>query len=201
MIDEDVRRFGVPVHVERVTAEHIVALHMTGDLEYRTAPNGQVLPFKLDGEKAYQLEDRYRSVEGPAKPGHSPEVDAELNARYCGAHWPSAPGAARVARELFSGAQMKSSPAARAMHSPERAMVKSIYARKTVAFLKGGIPSSLWRVLEMAATGSTSESVGQSRGHYGKYGSAVGTELVRVALEALMELYAEYDGCHQELAS
>lgn len=200
-VDEDVARgYGTDMRVERVTGDHLVALHMSGDLEYRRAQNGQVLPFKRDGEHAYQLEDRYRAEAGSAQPEHPAEVELELNGRYSGAAWPKAPGAARSARQLFAGAQMKTKTPPRTFHSPAEAMVRSIYAAKTIAFLKGGMPSGLWSVLEMAATGSTAEQIGESRGHNGKYASAVGTELQRLALDALVEIYADYDGCHQEAA-
>ncbi|MHA6731084.1 hypothetical protein [Devosia sp. A369] len=200
-VDEDVaRRFGADLIVEKVTGDHLVALHMSGDLEYRRAPDGQVLPFKKDGEKAYQLEDRYRGEKGSARPEHPQDVEAELNGRYDGAAWPKAPGAARSARQVFHGAQIKTRAAPRTFHSPEESIVKSIYAAKTLAFIKGGLPAGLWAVLEMAATGSTSESIGEGRGHSGRYASAVGTELQRIALEALIEVYADYDGCHAEAA-
>lgn len=193
--------FGDDLVRERVTAEHLLALYLTGDLEYRRAPDGQVLPFKSDGSKCYQLEDRIRGEKGPAGAEHPTEVEGELNARYDGAVWPKAPGAAKSARHLFSGAQMKSKAPPRTWRNPDGPIVARMFSERTLAFVMGGMPSGLWVVLEATATGSSSEQIGESRGRAGKYASAVGTELQRLALESLIEIYADFDGCHQEIAS
>lgn len=192
--------FGADLVRERVTGDHLMVLYLCGDLDYLPGSDGQVLPFKKDGSKCYQLEDRLRGEKGPEKAGHPADVEAELNARYSGAAWPSAPGAATSARHLFSGAQMKASAPPRTWQSPEGPLVARMFSDRTLAFVKGGMPSALWQVLEAMATGSSAEAIGVARGNSGKYASAVGTELQRLALEALIEIYADFDGCHLETA-
>ncbi|WMT88663.1 hypothetical protein NO932_08675 [Pelagibacterium sp. 26DY04] len=193
-INEDVQvGYGTDLKRERPTPEHLVALYIAGKLEYLPSRDGEVVPHKTDGNVSYQIEDRLRGPRGPAQPQYPAEVEAELNGRYSGAAWPSAPNAAKSARHLFSGAMMKPAGEVRTWHSPEHGLVNSIYAEKTLDYLQETLPSSLWNVLDLSVDGATAEVIGESRGHNGKYAQTVGAELQRLALEALIEAYGKYD--------
>lgn len=193
-VDADVAKgFDEDLDIEFATPEHILALHMAGALEYRVI-DGATVAVKIAGKKAYQLDDRLRGEKGPAKPEHSPSVKAELNGRYSGADWPSAPGAPRTAGELFLGATMAARPSPRVWRNDvDEPALASMYARRATAFVKGALPSALWEVAEAMVEGATAEEIGERRGHNGKYASAVGTELQRIALESVAEAYADFD--------
>lgn len=175
---------------ERVTAEHLVAMHMAGSLEYRTVDGNREV-VERDGCRVYNIEDRLRGEKGPASPKHPPEVAAELAGRYSGAAWPR--GTSKPA-DLFLGAQMRRCAEGRAAASPEDRLLRSAFAKRVLAYVKGGMPTALYDALVAAADGATAEAIGESRGHNGKYATAVGTEMMRLALEALVEIYNEYDG-------
>lgn len=193
-VNEDVSAgYGVDLKREKPSAEHLIALYIAGNLEYLPTKEGATVPFKSEDGDLYQIEDRLRGPRGPAQPEYPDEVEAELNRRYDGAAWPSAPGAASSARHLFVGAMMKAALIKRTWHSPEHGMVNTVYAEKTLKRLQGALPSSLWSVLDQSVDGATAEAIGESRGHSGKYASTVGAELQRLALEALIEAYAAYD--------
>lgn len=200
-IDEDVaRNYGADLKIEFATAEHLMALYLDDKLEYGEAQPGMTVACKKGEDRIYVLDDRLRGERGPAKPEHPQDVEHELNGRYAGAHWPSAPEAAKSARHLFNGAQIKTKGPVRTWKSPDSPIIERMFSERTLAFVKGGMPAGLWTVMEATATGSSAEAIGVSRGHNGKYGSAVGTELQRMALEALIEIFADYDGCHLEAA-
>lgn len=178
--------------VERVTAENLIALHIAGALEFREVDGSREVCEK-DGARLFQIDDRLRGEKGPSRPEHPHEVEIELNARYNGAEWPSAKGAPKSARQVFLGAQIRVGAEPPVAHSPEDEMVETYSARRTVAFVRGSMPTALWEALEDTADGSTSQAIGELRGHAGKYASTVGTEVQRLALEALIEAYADFD--------
>jgi hypothetical protein len=192
-VNEDVRgAFGADLKREKVTAEHLIALHMVGELEYRTVGEQRSV-YRRDGQTVYEIEDRLRSERGPAKPKHPAAVQSELKGRYAGAAWPAD---ATAPHDIFLGAQMRRVHEPRATSSPEDRLLHAAMARRVDAFQRGAMSKELYKVLVDAASGATSEEIGVSRGHTGKYASAVGTELQRIALEGLIEAYADYDGCH-----
>lgn len=191
-INEDVRgAFQADLHFEFATAEHLMALYDRGDLEYREYGGMPLAAHKRDGAKLYVLDDRARGERGPAKPKHPAAVQAELDRRYAGAAWPSD---ATVPADIFMGAQMRRVHEPRATASPEDRLLHAAMAHRVDAFQRGAMSKALYKVLVDAASGATSEEIGESRGHAGKYASAVGTELQRIALEGLIEAYADYDG-------
>ncbi|GGA47307.1 hypothetical protein [Pelagibacterium lentulum] len=193
-INEDVQiGYGADLKREKPTAEHLIALYIAGTLEFLPTRDGELVPHKSDNGDVYQIEDRLRGPRGPELPEYPDEVEAELNGRYSGAEWPSAPNAAKSARHVFVGAMMKAAPETRTWHSPESGMINTIFAEKTVVHLQDALPKALWRVLESSVDGATAEEIGQDRGHSAKYAQTVGAELQRVALEALVDAYAKYD--------
>lgn len=175
---------------ERVTAEHLIALHLAGSLEYRTV-GGQRQVVERDGCRIFQIEDRLRGERGPAAPAHPPEVARELASRYTGAAWPRD---ASKPTDIFIGAQMRRCHEDGAAASPENRLMRAAFAQRVLAYVRGGVPAGLFKVLVDIADGAGAEEIGIARGHSDKRASAVGTELMRVALEGLAEIYDEYDG-------
>lgn len=201
-IMEDVSSgYGDDLDIEFATAEHVLALHMAGKLGYREAQPGLTVACKRGTNRVYLLDDRSRGEKGPAKPTNPDHVRDEINGRYAGAAWPKAPGSPMTARELFIGSTIKTKAAPRTWKANDEGVVAAMFAKRTLAYVRGAMPSGLWSILESAANGSTAEEIGEDRGHAGKYASAVGTELQRLAIEALIEAYAEFDGCHLESVS
>lgn len=175
---------------ERVTAEHLIALHLTGSLEYRTV-GGHRQVVERDGCRIFEIEDRLRGERGAAAPVHPPEVAHELASRYTGAAWPQGAG---KPTDIFMGAQMRRCYEDRAAASPEDRLLRAAFARRVLAYVRGGMPAGLFQVLVNVADGAGAEDIGVARGHRDKRASAVGTELMRIALEGLVECYSEYDG-------
>ena len=175
---------------ERVTAEHLIALHLAGSLEYRTVGDHRQV-VERNGCRIFEIEDRLRGERGPAAPAHPPEVARELAGRYGGAAWPRDAG---KPTDIFMGAQIRRCHEDRAAASPEDRLMRSAFARRVLAFIRGGMPAGLFKVLVDIADGAGAEDIGVARGHSDKRASAVGTELMRVALEGLTEIYDEYDG-------
>jgi len=190
-VDEEVQNgFGAELRRENVTAERLVALHLVDELEFREVGGHRVV-CRRDGANIYELEDRLRGERGGAHPEHPEDVAGELASRYGGAAWPRD---AKKPADIFMGAQMRGCSEERAATSPEDGIMRRAMARRRLAFLTGAMPRSLFDVLRQIADGATSEEIGLSRGHSGKRASAVGTELTRIALEALVEAGADYDG-------
>lgn len=182
--------YGADMHRERVTAERLVALHMAGSLEYRTV-GGHRQVVERDGCRVFEIDDRPRGERGPAAPTHPPEVARYLADQYRGAAWPRDAG---KPADIFLGATIRRCHEGRATASPEDRLLRAAFARRVLAFIRGGMPSGLHCVLVNIADGATAEEIGVVRGHSDKRASAVGTELMRVALEGLVECYREYDG-------
>ncbi|MGU3495750.1 hypothetical protein ACLBXM_17050 [Xanthobacteraceae bacterium A53D] len=189
---EDVRGTCQPdLKFEFATAEHLMELYARGDLEYREHGGQPLIAHKREAGKLYVLDDRRRGERGPAQPRHPHAVQKELASRYAGAAWPRD---ARKPSDIFLGAQMKVGSEPRATQSPEDRLLHTAMARRAVAFIRGALPKGLYDALEASVSGETAERIGEARGHHGKYATTVGTELQRLALEALMEAYADFDG-------